>query len=185
MRGSLAARFTIIMDNFSENDMAGLLPEGFSIMTEAGDFSLADFSDRNEDQTVFPILPVRNMVMFPGVIIPVTAGREQSKKLLEEAKDNGDMVGIISQKSADIENPAEKDLFSVGTVVKIIKIIKLPDGNTTAIVRGMHRFRIKKMLAMKPYMKSEISPLKDAAMKDAEMFEALMENIKDIFAEDR
>ncbi|HEX7869763.1 MAG TPA: endopeptidase La [Chryseobacterium sp.] len=137
-------------------------------------------NEKNSDQDIFPILPVRNMVMFPNVVIPITAGRKTSIQLLEEAQQNGDYIGIVSQKNSDIEQPTEKDLYQIGTLAKIIKIIKLPEGNITAITKGFHRFKIKKIVDSKPYFKAEITKLKDVKAKNKEEYEALLENVKDL-----
>lgn len=168
------------MIEFEDLDFGEILESSFSIVAE--EISENDLMDtkENDGQTVFPILPVRNMVMFPKVVIPITAGREQSKKLLEEAQKKGDIIGIISQKNSAIENPEESDLYTVGTLAKIVKIIKLPEGNITAITRGIQRFRVKKFTAKAPYFKAEITKLKDSETRNKEQYEALIENIKDI-----
>ena len=101
------------------------------------------------------------MVMFPKVVIPITAGREKSIKLLEEAQKNGQLIGILSQKLSQQENPTEKDLYQIGTIAKIIKIIKLPDGNISAITRGVQRFKVKNFIETEPYFTAEIEKLKD------------------------
>ena len=168
------------MIEFEDLDFGEILESSFSIVAE--EISENDLMDtkENDGQTVFPILPVRNMVMFPKVVIPITAGREQSKKLLEEAQKKGDIIGIISQKNSAIENPEESDLYTVGTLAKIVKIIKLPEGNITAITRGIQRFRVKKFTSKEPYFKAEITKLKDSETRNKEQYEALIENIKDI-----
>lgn len=168
------------MIEFEDLDFGEILESSFSIVAE--EISENDLMDtkENDGQTVFPILPVRNMVMFPKVVIPITAGREQSKKLLEEAQKKGDIIGIISQKNSAIENPEESDLYTVGTLAKIVKIIKLPEGNITAITRGIQRFRVKKFTSKAPYFKAEITKLKDSETRNKEQYEALIENIKDI-----
>jgi ATP-dependent Lon protease len=166
------------MKEFEDLDFTDILEDGFSIVTEEIDERKMPPTDKN--QKVFPILPVRNMVMFPKVVIPITAGRQISKNLLENAQENNELIGIISQKNGDIENPVEKDLYTVGTIAKIIKIIKLPEGNITAITRGVGRFKIKNYVASKPFFKAEITKLKDTVSKDKEEFEALIDNIKDL-----
>ena len=163
-------------------------------MIEIEDIAFENFLDENfsivaneEKQTkeekaqeIFPILPVRNMVMFPKVVIPITAGREKSIKLLEEAQKNGQLIGILSQKLSQQENPTEKDLYQIGTIAKIIKIIKLPDGNISAITRGVQRFKVKSFIETEPYFTAEIEKLKDSSTKKKEEYEALIDNIKDL-----
>lgn len=169
------------MIELNDIDFGEILDENFTIVAE--DIELTDYEKdkmKNNTQTTFPILPVRNMVMFPKVVIPITAGREQSKQLLEEAQKNGDLVGIISQKNSSIESPTENDLYKVGTIAKIVKIIKLPEGNITAIMRGIERFKIKKITAQSPFFKAEITSLKDTSTRQKEEYEAILANIKDL-----
>ncbi|MGZ5263665.1 MAG: LON peptidase substrate-binding domain-containing protein, partial [Kaistella sp.] len=116
----------------------------------------------------------------PKVVIPITAGREMSIRLLQEAQKNNEYIGIISQNNSNIENPTESDLYKTGTLAKIIKIIKLPEGNVTAITRGFQRFTIKNMVEAKPYFRAEITKLKDVVSKKTEEYAALLENIKDM-----
>lgn len=157
-----------------------MISDGFDIVTE--EINLSDFgeTEKNSEQKIFPILPVRNMVMFPNVVIPITAGRKTSIRLLEEAQKNGDFIGIVSQKNSDLEQPTEKDIYTTGTLAKIIKVIKLPEGNITAITKGFHRFKIKRIVENQPYFKAEITKLKDSKPKNQEEYEALLENIKDL-----
>ena len=170
------------MTEFEDLNFDEILDDAFSIVSEEIDISDMDMmdADENNEQTVFPILPVRNMVMFPKVIIPITAGRAMSIKLLEEAQRNNEYIGILTQNNSSIENPTTDDLFHVGTLAKIIKIIKLPEGNITAITRGFQRFKVKEFTAKKPYFKAEITKLKDTATKKKEEYEALLENVKDL-----
>lgn len=168
------------MTEFEDISLEEMISDGFDIVAE--EINLSDFAetDQNSEQKIFPILPVRNMVMFPNVVIPITAGRKASIQLLEEAQKNGDFIGIVSQRNSDLEQPAEKDIYTTGTLAKIIKIIKLPEGNITAITKGFHRFKIKKIIETQPYFKAEISKLKDTKPKNQEEYEALLENIKDL-----
>jgi ATP-dependent Lon protease len=168
------------MTEFEDINFDEILGDGFDIVTEEINLSDIDESAKNSEQIIFPILPVRNMVMFPNVVIPITAGRKTSIQLLEEAQQNGDFIGIVSQKNSDIEQPTEKDFYQIGTLAKIIKIIKLPEGNVTAITKGFHRFKIKKITGSKPYFKAEITRLKDSKAKNKEEYEALLENVKDL-----
>ncbi|WP_415324393.1 endopeptidase La [Chryseobacterium sp. MMS23-Vi53] len=168
------------MTEFEDMSLEEMISDGFDIVAE--EINLADLAEteQNSEQKIFPILPVRNMVMFPNVVIPITAGRKTSIQLLEEAQKNGDFIGIVSQKNSDLEQPAEKDLYQIGTLAKIIKIIKLPEGNITAITKGFHRFKVKKIVETQPYFKAEITKLKDGKPKNKEEYEALLENVKDL-----
>ncbi|MDP2452781.1 MULTISPECIES: endopeptidase La [unclassified Kaistella] len=166
------------MTEFENINFDEILDDGFSILSEEINISDMMDADENNEQTIFPILPVRNMVMFPKVIIPITAGREMSIKLLEEAQRNNEYIGILAQNNSSIENPTTEDLFQVGTLAKIIKIIKLPEGNITAITRGFQRFKVKQFTSTKPYFKAEVTKLKDTSTKKKEEYEALLENVK-------
>ncbi|MDH6251397.1 ATP-dependent Lon protease [Chryseobacterium sp. H1D6B] len=168
------------MIEFEDISLEEMISDGFDIVAEEINLSDLSETDKNSEQKIFPILPVRNMVMFPNVVIPITAGRKASIQLLEEAQKNGDLIGIVSQKNSELEQPLEKDLYQTGTLAKIIKIIKLPEGNITAITKGFHRFKVKRFIETKPYFKAEISKLKDTKPKNNEEYEALLENVKDL-----
>ncbi|WP_304343794.1 endopeptidase La [Chryseobacterium koreense] len=168
------------MTEFEDINFEEMMGDSFSIVAE--EINLNDFVEtpENKDQKVFPILPVRNMVMFPKVVIPITAGREMSIKLLEEAQRKNEFIGILSQNNSQVDNPTFSDMYQVGTLAKIVKIIKLPDGNTTAITKGFQRFKVKGFTASTPFFKAEITKLKDVAPKQPEEYDALLENIKDL-----
>ena len=168
------------MTEFEDLNFDEILDDGFSILSEEINISDLENLDEHNEQIIFPILPVRNMVMFPKVIIPITAGRAMSIKLLEEAQRNNEYIGILTQNNSSIENPTTDDLFSVGTLAKIIKIIKLPEGNVTAITRGFQRFKVKEFTGKKPYFKASITKLKDSSTKKKDEYEALLENVKDL-----
>ncbi len=128
-----------------------------------------------------PILPLRNMVLFPGVVIPITAGREKSVKLLREAYQGAKIIGVVAQKDAETEDPGEKDLHPVGTVARIIKILQMPDGNTTAIIQGKRRFVIEEMLQEEPYFKAKVKSYgSQEDIPNDEVFQALISSIRDL-----
>ena len=139
------------MNDFEDINFDDIADGGFSIVSE--EINISDFMETKENdlQTIFPILAVRNMVMFPSVVIPITAGRKNSIKLLEDAQKKGEFIGILSQKNSSVENPTKEDMYEIGTLAKIIKIIKLPEGNVTAITKGFGRFKIKQYTQSKPY----------------------------------
>ena len=120
------------------------------------------------------------MVMFPNVIVPITAGRNNSKHLIEDAKAEGKLIGIVSQKNANVETPSIADLYAVGTIAKIIKVLKLPDGNTTAIMQGITRFKIENLTNTSPYFQAEVKILSDIKSKNKKEFDAILSNIKDL-----
>ncbi len=131
---------------------------------------------------VLPILPLRNTVLFPGVVIPITVGRDKSIRLIKEFYKGERIIGVVSQKDGDIEDPGYDDLNKIGTVAYIIKILQLPDGNTTAIIQGKKRFELGTLLQSEPYFKAEVHSIdqKVFVTKKDKNFEALIASIKDL-----
>ncbi len=128
-----------------------------------------------------PVLPVRNTVLFPGVVIPITAGRDKSIKLIRDAYQGSKIIGVVAQKDAETEDPKEADLHKVGTVARIIKILQMPDGNTTAIIQGKRRFTIEEMLREEPYFVARVRSLDTGKNPPRhEMFHALISSIRDL-----
>tara|TARA_R110002012_G_scaffold206357_1_gene376099 strand:- start:13596 stop:16046 length:2451 start_codon:yes stop_codon:yes gene_type:complete len=128
-----------------------------------------------------PILSLRNTVLFPGVVIPITAGRDKSIKLINDANKGSKVIGVVSQKDEAVENPKASDIHETGTVARILKVLKMPDGNTTVIIQGKKRFKIKEVLTENPYIKATIEDVPEA--KPAEQnkeFEAIIDSIKDL-----
>ncbi|MGB1231887.1 MAG: endopeptidase La, partial [Winogradskyella sp.] len=131
-----------------------------------------------------PILPLRNTVLFPGVVIPITAGRDASIKLINDANKAGKVIGVVSQKDEAVENPTAKDIYKTGTVARILKVLKMPDGNTTVIIQGKKRFVINEITSQKPYLTATISDIPEAKpAADNEEFKAIIESIKDLSLE--
>jgi ATP-dependent Lon protease len=128
-----------------------------------------------------PILPLRNTVLFPGVVIPITAGRDASIKLINDANKGGKVIGVVSQKDESVENPGEKDIYKTGTVARILKVLKMPDGNTTVVIQGKKRFAINEVTSEKPYITATISEIPEAKpAADNEEFKAIIDSIKDL-----
>ncbi|CAM3360526.1 endopeptidase La [Elizabethkingia occulta] len=160
-------------------EIEDFLEDGFNIIEEEIKDSIDKETEKN--QKIFPLLAVRNIVLFPKVIMPITAGREKSIKLLQEAHKQGKLIAVVSQKNASEEEPTPSSLNSIGTLGKILKIINLPEGNITAIIKGVDRCKVKKVLTEEPYFTTEITRLKDTEVKkDRQEFAALIDNIKDI-----
>jgi len=129
------------------------------------------------------LLPLRNTVLFPGVVLPITVGRDKSIKAVSDAYRGDKLVGVVAQKDSNIEDPAVKDLEAVGTVAKIVKLIKMPDGGTTIIIQGKSRFLIESIIEEDPYFKAKIKKLEEEeSPKDAD-FDAYIANIKDLAAD--
>lgn len=153
-------------------------PDGFSV--------IADY-DGSEEQLMktevdssMPILPLRNMVLFPGVFLPVTIGRKSSLKLIHEAEAAGKNIGIVCQKLPDTEYPELKDLHQIGTVARIIRTIEMPDKSRAVILQGIRRFKLEEITETTPYLLGNITPLEDEipSQNDKE-FQALVDSIKD------
>ncbi len=127
------------------------------------------------------ILPLRNTVLFPGVIIPITVGRDKSVKLIKEVYKGSKTIGVVSQKKSDVEDPTFKDLNTIGTVAHIMKMLRMPDGNITVIIQGRKLIELKEMIQEEPYMKATVSELsEEKPEKGDEQFIALVDSIKDI-----
>jgi ATP-dependent Lon protease len=129
-----------------------------------------------------PILPLRNTVLFPGVVLPITVGRDKSIKAVNEAYKSDKLIGVLAQKDSNMEDPAFDDLERIGTVAKIVKQIKMPDGGTTIIIQGKSRFCVEQKTVEDPYFKARVSVLKEETPDDKD-FEAYVSNIKDMAAE--
>ena len=128
-----------------------------------------------------PLLPLRNTVLFPGVVLPITVGRDKSIKAVNDTYKTDKLVGVIAQKDSNIEEPTVSDLENVGTVAKIIKLIKMPDGGTTIIIQGRKRFKISSITSEDPYFKARIELLEeDKVVQDNQHFAATVSSIKDL-----
>ncbi len=127
------------------------------------------------------LLPLRNTVLFPGVVIPITVGRDKSIQLINDAKKGLGIIGVVAQKDQNVENPEIEDVYPLGTVAKILRVLKMPDGNTTIIIQGKKRFLIDQLVSKDPYLKVTIKPLIDIQddRNDSE-FGALGESIKEL-----
>lgn len=128
-----------------------------------------------------PVLPLRNMVLFPGVVVPITAGRDQSIKLLEEANKEKKAIGVIAQKDEKVEDPELKDLHEVGVVARILRVLKMPDGNTTVIIQGKKAFHLDSLVTKEPYLVATISEIgEDRPESGDSEFSAIVDSIKDL-----
>lgn len=128
-----------------------------------------------------PILPLRNNVLFPGVVIPITVGRDKSIKLIQDANNGSKIIGVVSQKNSAEERPEFTDLHSIGTVAQIVRLLKMPDGSSTVIIQGKRRFEIDQPLQTEPYMKAKVKLLKETSLdaSNSEM-EVIFKSIKDL-----
>tara|TARA_R110000787_G_scaffold271939_7_gene379271 strand:- start:149 stop:2605 length:2457 start_codon:yes stop_codon:yes gene_type:complete len=127
-----------------------------------------------------PILPLRNTVLFPGVVIPITAGRDKSIQLINDANKGDKVIGVVAQKDEDVEEPTSDDIYKTGVVAQILRVLKMPDGNTTVIIQGKKRFEISEMIQEKPYLKAKVKEvIEDKAIDDPKEFGAILESVKE------
>jgi ATP-dependent Lon protease len=136
----------------------------------------------NEELPAFlPILPLRNTVLFPGVVIPITAGRDKSIKLINEANSGDKIIGVVAQRNEEDEDPTNADIHQVGTVARILRVLKMPDGNITVILQGKKRFEIDTVISESPYLKASIKevPEKRPGKHDSE-FSAIVDSIREL-----
>jgi ATP-dependent protease La len=130
---------------------------------------------------VLPILALRNTVLFPGVVIPITVGRDKSLRLVKEAYAGNRLLGAVSQINPQIEDPHGKDLYQIGTVGTILKVLELPDGSHSVIIQGNRRFEIKKLISEDPYFQAEVALLNDdLPFLPSSEFDAIVGSIKDL-----
>jgi ATP-dependent Lon protease len=136
-----------------------------------------------EVPTEIALLPLRNTVLFPGVVLPITVGRDKSIKAVNDAYKADKLIGVVAQKDSSVEDPEVKDLEQVGTVARIVKQIKMPDGGTTIIIQGKSRIAIDSIISEDPYFKARISRLEEEEAPVESDFEAYVANIKDLATE--
>ncbi len=129
------------------------------------------------------LLPLRNTVLFPGVVLPITVGRDKSIKAVNDAYKGDKLIGVVAQTDSNVEDPAIKDLEDIGTVARIVKLIKMPDGGTTIIIQGKSRFLIDSIFSEDPYFKAKIKKLEEEESPKDEDFNAYVANIKDLAAD--
>lgn len=128
-----------------------------------------------------PILPLRNAVLFPGVVIPISATRDKSVKLIKYANSKDKLIGVVSQKDSNVSDPSIGDINKIGTVAKILRVLQMPDGNLTIIIQGKKRFKIEKVVSKKPFLTCSISELKEINPSvDNKKFIATIDSIKDL-----
>ena len=146
---------------------------------------IADEDDENlnldDVPKELPILPLRNTVLFPGVILPITVGRDKSVRLINETYKGDKMIGAIAQKDAENENPESGDLYNVGTIAQIIKVLEMPDGSTSVIIQGKQRFMLDDIVQVEPYHKAKITLLEDIVLDNKNQeFDAIVGSLKDL-----
>ena len=147
-------------------------------------FNEAEAEDEEIDiPSELPILPLRNTVLFPGVVLPITVGRDKSIQAVNEAYKTNKLVGVVAQKDSNVEDPTVSDLEEIGTIAKVVKLIKMPDGGTTVIIQGKKRFKITSITSEDPFFKAGIEVLKEEPTPEDENFKAVAGSIKDMAAQ--
>lgn len=173
------------MSNYNPFDLNHVLPmidedtEFFPLLSQQDE----DEMSAAEMPEVLSILPLRNTILFPGVVIPITVGRDKSIKLVKDAYKGEKIIGVFSQKQGETEDPQMDELNKVGTIASIIKILQMPDGNTTVIVQGKQRIRIKEQIQSEPYMRATIERFKESKHRSSKEINALLASVKELALE--
>jgi ATP-dependent Lon protease len=162
-----------------------MIPSGIEEENEFMPIFSVDEEDEElgENETypaTLPILALKNTVLFPGIIIPITVGRDKSLRAINKAYNGNRLVGVLSQRDSEKEDPDQEDLFSVGTIARIVKLLRMPDGTATAILQGRKRFSLGDILASDPFLLGEVEPLSHLPVENKLEFEALISSIRDM-----
>ena len=164
------------LDNMSLHSMLNEDSELIPLMTPEDE----EIINKESVPEVLPILPLRNTVLFPGVVIPITAGRDASIQLIKDANKGDKVIGVVAQRNEDEEEPTLKDIHTTGVVAQILRVLKMPDGNTTVIIQGKKRFEIDAIVQDKPYLRAVVKEsVEDREVADEKEFEAIIESIKE------
>lgn len=145
-------------------------------------FSLDEDEEQNLDEVypdTMPILALKNTILFPRIVIPITIGREKSIAAIQQAYEANRLIAVLSQIDSRIEDPKIEELYQIGTIARIVKILRMPDGTTTAILQGRKRFVIKALITDTPFMYGEVTPLEDEAPHNQLEFEAMLSSVRD------
>ena len=171
-----------LSDDFdNDDDNTGLESNVMPIFTEIGGDPDMNCKGLNEEDV--PVLPLRNMVLFPGVALPVSIGRSKSLKLIQESNSKKQYIAVVCQIDANVNEPGFKDLYHIGTVAEILKILEMPDNTTTVILQGKKRFRLNNIINTEPYLRGSISLMEEMTpSKDDREFDALIDALKDVTA---
>ncbi|MDQ1149468.1 ATP-dependent Lon protease [Sphingobacterium zeae] len=170
------------MSKFETFDFSQAIPivaedtEFFPLLTQEDEDNMANA----EIPEALSILPLRNTVLFPGVVIPITVGRDKSIKLVKEAYKGSKTIGVVSQKDMTVEDPGFEELNKVGTVAHIIKVLQMPDGNTTVIIQGKQRFNLLEIVGTEPYLKARVEKFNEAKPKMTKHFKATISTLKEM-----
>ena len=139
------------------------------------------FEFKEGENESLPLLALRNMVLFPGVVMPVTLGREKSLKAVRNAYKKGVVIGVFSQKDEKVETPGFEDLYHIGAVAQVVKVLEMPDGTSSAILQGKKSISLESIVATTPYLKGYVLPRYDVMPTPSDKeFKALLEALRDV-----
>ena len=165
----------ITLDSLSLSNILNEDSELIPLMTPEDE----EIINKEDIPEVLPILPLRNTVLFPGVVIPITAGRDKSIQLINDANKRDKIIGVVAQRDEDVENPTSDDIYKTGVVAQILRVLKMPDGNTTVIIQGKKRFEIDEIIQQEPYLKARVKECaEDINIDDTKEFSAIIDSVK-------
>ena len=141
------------LDRLSFQDVIGEDSELIPLLTPEDE----EIINNESVPETLPILPLRNTVLFPGVVIPITAGRDKSIELINDANKSDKIIGVVAQRNESVEQPGLQDIYQTGVVAQILRVLKMPDGNTTVIIQGKKRFEITELIQEKPYLMAKVT----------------------------
>ena len=166
----------VTLDSLSLSNILNEDSELIPLMTPEDE----EIINKEDIPEILSILPLRNTVLFPGVVIPITAGRDKSIQLINDANKGDKVIGVVAQKDGDIENPTSEDIYKTGVVAQILRVLKMPDGNTTVIIQGKKRFEIEELIQEEPYLVAKVQEAKeDKDIDDPKEFGAIIDSIKE------
>ena len=166
----------VTLDSLSLSNILNEDSELIPLMTPEDE----EIINKEDIPEILSILPLRNTVLFPGVVIPITAGRDKSIQLINDANKGDKVIGVVAQKDGDIENPTSEDIYKTGVVAQILRVLKMPDGNTTVIIQGKKRFEIEELIQEEPYLVAKVQEAKeDKEVDDPKEFGAIIDSIKE------
>ena len=180
---SLKNKIKVMSDFFADNQLFDLsnLVDGDTEFIPLISTEDEDRMNLEEVPEKLPILPLRNNVLFPGVVIPITLGRDKSIKLIQDAYKGNKIIGVVSQKDSSIEEPNYKDLYDIGSVAQIVKMLKMPDGTSTIIIQGKKRLKLEEEISNEPYLIAKIKEFDEKRLKNiSKESVALFDSLKDM-----
>ena len=164
------------LDRLSFQDVIGEDSELIPLLTPEDD----EIINNESVPETLPILLLRNTVLFPGVVIPITAGRDKSIELINDGNKSDKIIGVVAQRNESVEQPGLKDIYQTGVVAQILRVLKMPDGNTTVIIQGKKRFEITELIQEKPYLMAKVTEaVEEREVGDKKEFDAIIDSIKD------